>query len=90
MTHPTDQAPTQYLGEGSSHELAALLLSEVINHSLHSNKPVFILYLDAESAFDKVLKQMLIRNLYFCGTTGNELVYINNRLESRNTIAEWD
>ena len=29
------QAPTQYLGDGSSHELAALLLTETIQYSKH-------------------------------------------------------
>ena len=87
----SDQAPTQYLGEGSSHELAALLLTEVSKFSLHVlQQPLFILYLDAKSAFDKVLRQLLIRNLYFCGTTGKELLHINNRLENRKTMAEWD
>ena len=29
------QAPTQYQGEGSSHELAALLVTEIVQHSLY-------------------------------------------------------
>ena len=78
------------MAEGSSHELASLLLTEVINQSLHEEKPVFVLYLDAKSAFDRVLRQILVRNLFFCGTTGKELVLINHRLENRKTIAEWD
>ena len=70
-----DQASTQFLGSGSSHELAALTLSEVIHHSISVlDKPVFILYLDAKSAFDKVLRQLLVRNLFFCGTQGEELL----------------
>ena len=85
-----DKAPNQYLGEGSSHELASLLLTEVINHSLHEEKPVFVLYLDAKSAFDRVLRELLVRNLFFCGTTGKELAFINHRLKNRKTIAEWD
>ena len=86
-----DQAPTQFLGEGSSHELAALLLTEVIQHSLHVlHQPLFVLYLDAKSAFDKVIRQLLIRNLYFAGTEGKSLLYIDNRLEHRKTYAEWD
>ena len=73
------------------HELAALLLTEVSQFSLHVlQQPVFILYLDAKSAFDKVLRQLLIRNLYFCGTAGKELLHFNNRLEFRKTMAEWD
>ena len=42
-TWNADQAPTQYLGEGTSHELAALMLTEVVHNSLHANKPVFVL-----------------------------------------------
>ena len=42
------QAETQYQGKGSSHELAALLLTETIQYSLNSSKkPIFVLYLDA-------------------------------------------
>jgi hypothetical protein len=49
----SQQAPTQYQGEGSSHELAALLVTEVIQHSLYTlKKPVYLLFLDAKSAFD--------------------------------------
>jgi hypothetical protein len=65
------QAETQYQGEGSSHELAALLLTEVIQHSLYVLKlPVFAIFLDAKSAFDRVLKEILIRNLFIAGLTG--------------------
>ena len=64
-----EQADTQYQGEGSSHELAALLLTEVIQHSLHSLKlPVFAIFLNAKSAFDRVLREILIRNLFVAGT----------------------
>ena len=64
------QAETQFQGSGSSHELAAILLTETIQHSLFSLKlPIFILYLDAQSAFDVVLRELLIKNLYFsCNT----------------------
>ena len=87
----SDQAKTQFLGEGSSHELAALLLTEVIQYSLYVLKlPVFILYLDARSAFDRVMRELLVRNLYHTGTTGEELLLINNRLENRKTVVEWD
>ena len=44
------QADTQYQGKGSSHELASLLLTEVIQHSLFvSKQPVYLLALDAQS-----------------------------------------
>ena len=44
------QAPTQYQGDGMSHELAALLLTSTIHHSLQQKKPIFVLLLDAKSA----------------------------------------
>ena len=51
-----NQADVQFQGEDSSHDLAALLLTECIKHSLFSSKePMFALYLDAKSAFDCVL-----------------------------------
>ena len=51
------QAPTQFQGSGLSHELAALLLTEVVQHSLNVSKlPVFAIFLDALSAFDRILK----------------------------------
>ena len=46
--------------------------------------------MDAKSAFDKVVRQILVRNLYLSGTTGEELLLINHRLENRTTYAEWD
>ena len=44
----SQQADTQYQGEGTSHELALLFLTEAIQHSKFSNKlPIFLLFLDA-------------------------------------------
>ena len=86
-----DQSCTQFQGQESSHELAAILLTESIQHSLFAlKKPVFVLYLDAQSAFDVVLHELLIRKLHFCGTRGQSLLYINNRLQNRQTFIEWD
>ena len=85
-----DQSEVQFLGEGSSHELAALLLTETIQHSLFNLKqPIFVIYLDAKSAFDRVLRKLLVRNLYHAGTAGQELLLINHRLNERKTIVEW-
>ena len=85
------QAQTQYQGEGSSHELASLLLTESIQESLyHHHSPVFILFLDARSAFDTVVISFLVRNLYFSGMTGNSIDYINNRLTNRLTYCDWN
>ena len=58
------QAPTQYQGTGSSHELASLLVTEVIQHSKAQKLPLFLLFLDAQSAFDKVVIEYLVRNLF--------------------------
>ena len=55
-----------------------------------SDKPIFLLFLDARSAFDKVLPQLLVRNLYFSGITGDTLQFIDSRLTSRSTVYEWD
>ena len=86
-----NKANTQFQGEGSSHELAAVLLTEVIQHSLFSlKKPAYILYLDAMSAFDVALKEPLIRNLFNSGTEGHSLIYLNNRLENRQTFIDWE
>ena len=46
------QAETQYQGDGMSHEMAALLLTLVIHHSLKNLMPLFVLLMDAKSAFD--------------------------------------
>ena len=85
------QADTQYQGENSSHELASLLVTETIQHSLFfMKKPLFLLLLDARSAFDTVVIKFLIRNLFFTGMTGNSLMYMNNRLTNRLTYCSWE
>ena len=86
-----DQSDVQFQGEGSSHELAAVLLTETIQHSLYTLKvPLYALYLDAESAFDVVLQELLVRRLYHCNTDGHALHYLKNRLSNRQTIIDWD
>ena len=85
------QSETQYQGSGKSHELAALLLTEVIQYSLNVSKlPVFALFLDAKSAFDLVLKQILVRNMFIAGTTDQRLLYLNQRLSNRHTYCDFD
>ena len=84
-----DQADTQYKGQASSHELASFMITEAVQHSLFSSKkPVFLLFLDARSAFDTVVIEFLIRSLYLAGMTGNSLHYLNNRLRNRITYCE--
>ena len=74
-----------------SPELGALLLTETINHSLKvNNQPVFCLFLDARSAFDLTIREIIVRKLHLLGTTGHRLLYIDNRLKHRRTFLEWD
>ena len=47
-----------------SHEMAALLLSITIQKSLTDKKPIFVLLLDAKSAFDLVIRRIFVRCLY--------------------------
>ena len=85
------QAATQYQGEGSSHELASVLVTESIQHSRYNLKDqLFMLLLDARSAFDTVVPKYLIRNLYLTGMTGNSLLYMDNRLNNRLTYCTWE
>lgn len=84
------QADTQFQGTGSSHKLAALLLTESINHSLYVlKKPYFLLLLDAKSAFDLIPKESVIVNAFKAGTQDQGLLYLNNRLGNRQTFCEW-
>ena len=85
------QAETQFQGEGSSHELAALLFTETIQYSLHVNlKPVYALCLDAMSAFDKIVRECAIRSAFLAGTTDQGVLYLDARLRNRTTYPEWD
>ena len=84
-------APTQYQTSGSSHELASLLITEVIQYSLNlADQPVYLLVLDAQSAFDRCLRQILCSELFRSGVSGSALLLINNRLENRSTVYQWD
>ena len=84
-----NQASSQFQGEGSSHNLAAGMLNEAIQHPLFAlPQPIFILYLDAQSAFDVVLRELLVRNLFNCNTSGHSLLYISNRLGNRRNYTE--
>ena len=85
------RAEVQFLGPGMSHEMGALLLSEVIHHFLNvNNKPLYALFVDARSAFDRALREILVRNQFILGTTGDRLLYFDNRLKHRKTFCEWD
>ena len=85
------QADTQYQGSGSSHELASLLLTEVIQYSLYvARQPVYLLALDAQSAFDRCLRQVLTSELYKASVPPAAILFIDRRLASRSTVYEWE
>ena len=59
------QAETQFLGPCMSHELGALLFTETIDHLIKTNdQPVICLLLDARSAFDLTIREIIVRNLF--------------------------
>ena len=37
-----------------------------------------------------MLRELLIRNLFNSGTAGHTLLYINNRLDKRQTLLDWE
>ena len=85
------QASTQYQGSGSSHELASILVTEVIQHSLYvARQPLYLLALDAQSAFDRCLRQVLTSELYKAGVPTAAILVIDKRLASRTTVYEWE
>ena len=84
------QAETQFQGEGMSHELAALLLTTTIHNSLSNKKPTFVLLLDARSAFDLVLRQILVRRLYLDTQPDQRILYWDHRLSNRKTFCQWE
>ena len=52
------------------------MLTESIQHSLYvSEQPLFVLLLDAKSAYDKVVWECSVKNAYLAGSTGQGLLY---------------
>ena len=89
-TWNADTCTTQFQKRSSSHDLAALLLTETINHSMtFLSKPVYALYLDAMSAFDLLLHELLIGKLFSTGIHDQGLTMIATRLTNRKTVCEW-
>ena len=85
------RAPTQFMHSGGSHELACILLTECIHYSLHTtHSPLYVLLVDAMSAFDVMLREHIIPAAFHAGTRGKELCYISSRLKERQTIVEYD
>ena len=73
-----------------SHELASLMLTSTIQNSLSTSEPLFVLLLDAKSAFDLVLREVLIRRLYLDIYPDQRIKFWDLRLSNRNTYCQWD
>ena len=64
---------------------------ETIQHTMHITKqPVFTIFLDAKSCFDRILFESVIREAYLAGTQDQGLLLIKNRLMNRKTFCEYD
>ena len=66
-----------------------LLLTTTIQHSLSLHKSIFVLLLDARSAFDLVLKEILVRRLYLDTEADQRILFWNFRLSNRLTYCQW-
>ena len=86
----SSQASTQFQGPSMSHELASLLLTTTIQDSVNSSRPLFVLLLDAKSAFDLVLREILVRRLYLDTTSDQRIRYWDLRLANRTTFCQWE
>ena len=85
LTGPSP-AVTSWQKPWTSHDLAALSITEAVIHGLHTNKqPVYILLLDAQSAFDRVVIEHAIRCAYLAGTADEGLVYLDRKLTLSGT-----
>ena len=54
-----------------------------------SKQPVYVLLLDAQSAFDRILRELCIRAAFLAGSHGQGLIFLDNRLKNRKTFVEW-
>ena len=89
------KAQTQFMSKRSSHELAALLVTEVTRFSLLSCKrPIWCLYTDKKSAYDMVRIQDIIPAALAAsggpGLADQSLLYLANRLNNRLTYLEFN
>ena len=79
-------APTQYMRDGSSHELCSLLLTEIIVHSTKNlKKPVVVSFLDTKATFDSARKEHVIREIFEAANfiLSQTIIYMAHRLALR-------
>ena len=85
------QAGNQFQGAGMSHELAALLITETIQYASKVNKrPIFLLSLDAQSAYDKIIPEIFVKDLFNMRTNEQIILYLDQKLKNRLTYYEWN
>ena len=85
-------APTQFMTKGSSHELAALFLTETICYAtLTLGIALWVLLLDKQSAFNSVLKEHILNEAYVAAGhhADQSLLYMANRLATRRTFLQF-
>ena len=85
-------APTQFMTRGSSHELAALLLTECICFATVTlGISLYVLFLDKQSAFDSVLKEHILSEAFSAAGhhADQSLLYMANRLSTRRTYLQF-
>ena len=70
LLEPTQSALQKVFTEKTSPMNAVMVLSECINDSNYQKKPLFIVSLDVQKAFDVVSHSTLLRKLYIDGISG--------------------
>ena len=85
------QAPSQYMGTGSSHELSALAVTEAAVHTvLNKKSPIIYTLLDKEAAFDSAMKEHILHQAFVAAQfrPSQSLLYMAHRLTNRLTYVQ--
>ena len=67
----------------------ALLVEEFFHNNKDLNKPTYVAFMDAKSAFDVVIHSNLMRKLYNCGIQNHEWLIINSLHRESMTSVKW-
>ena len=89
-TFDSQQSPLQRgFTPNASPMNCALLLEEFCRDSLDQNKPVYVSFLDAKSAFDVVNKEILMRKAYFSNLEPAPWVLIDGIHTDSHSSIKW-
>ena len=86
-------APTQFMVDGSCHDLCSLLLTEMIIDSVkNKKKPIIISFVDTRAAFDSSRKEHIINEVFMANDSlpAQSILYIAKRLSSRLTYLNFN